>query len=331
MIVLLKIDNRPPRSRVIRRATPIRQPARIGALLIALLCGNAYAQEQGLTSPLESVRGASLGAPEAHADKGIDSREDSEKLRPCGEHTVAVVNARGKTFFFCVFEDENGTAEGVFEYGDSEPVIESFGCAADLFATLSDEAVPEVLERSCNPDYRSTVVSNAPVAASTFPYCGAGGAREFAEHHCWETWHDYQLPSYGILLEDRCSDSPEDDLDWQCYDHDVAEGSPYAGIGYCRPYGHGWHQRTARTQLQTNAEIRFGREVVASCGGTTVFEAYFKNDSSDHWQQALDFTMYHGGVGIWYFFNPRQDYYNMRFKAKSYDGLHRYTGGFRIF
>ena len=274
-----------------------------------------------------------LSAAHAQPQISIDNHQKAKNKRPCGEHTVAKINAYGKEFFFCVFEDNNGLTEAVFEYGSTGSVVQSFECAADLFDSLTDKPVPEVLERICDSQRRgSPVLLQEPTSTRQgASYCGSQSAQRFAGEQCWATWHNYALPWYGFPIKERCSNSPEDDLDWQCYEHDVAEGAPYGGIGYCWPYGHTWHQRTARTQLQTGADIRFGREVVASCDGTTVFEAYYKLSSSDHWIQALDFTMYHGGVGVWHFFNHPDNYYDLRFKANSYSGFHRYTGGFRIF
>jgi hypothetical protein len=277
--------------------------------------------------------GAPLSCVADFSHAAARTLEGGRQQKPCGKHTVTRVDAHGKQFYFCVFEHRGELAEGVFEYGTSGAVVQSFGCAAELFATLTDQPVPEILERSCPADRRGlpVVIEEAPALDASMGYCGSDGAESFAHQRCWETWHNYSLPTWGALLDDRCSDSMADDLDWQCYDHDPDDGGPYYGIGYCRPYSQTWHQRTARTQLETPYKIEIGREVVASCDGTTVFQAFYKEHSTDPWRRALRFTMYHGGVGIWNFWNPPNDFYDLRYTAESTSGFHRYTGGFRSF
>jgi hypothetical protein len=294
-----------------------------GGSRLAAACGLAlYTASLGCDTEddVEDAEAASLeeDAASVQNDAEILPLRDASPERPCGDRTVAnVQHESGVTVTFCEL------GEGVIGIGESGPegtrslLQQLHGeparvCPGDLYRVVAPgEAVPAALERGCDDseplltsaeleahgERTDVLTAGADPQALLGNYCGGSGANNFNLDHC--------VP---LLL-----DLSGDPNSYWCI-HNALWG---------------YHDRTMSGQLG-GEEGDWGEEMVAACGGSIRFRAYWRWDVGDAWISSLDVSI---GSGGWYHWVIAEtdggEDIDVRFKVDSLGGgTHRHAGIF---
>jgi hypothetical protein len=240
----------------------------------------------------------------------------------CGEATVASTRAaNGNRIVYCV-------VDGVEVVGEMTPIgrrsavedmgleIDDRGCALDLFlaTTTDDIEVPAALIDSCVARIGAPLadlgrrVVNRPVFAANpdddagagpvpvANYCGSTGPSQFFADQCAPLYNS-NAPRYTVWCQSGASTS---------------------------------HQKTLGIQMGGDGNMAIGR--VASCNGTTRWEALRRSNNWEPWAAAVVVDVPSGWWwNTWmshnpWVFDPGSDF---RFRGNSLGSAwHRYAGRF---
>lgn len=265
-------------------------------------------------------------------DSGLDG-EGTEPVDPepvperaaneiCGDATVASTRAQnGNRIVYCVIDG----AEVVGELApigrpsaveDLELELADTDCALDVFlATTEDDVpVPSALVASCEAKIGAAIdalgrpVIDQPVFAANpdddagagfvpvANYCGSSGPSQFFAEQCAPLYSS-NAPRYTV---------------------------------WCQSGAATWHQKTLGIQMGGDGNLAIGR--VASCNGTTRWEALRRTNNWESWAPMVVVDVPSGwSWNTWMshnpsIFDPGSDF---RFRGDSYGSAwHRYAGRF---